>query len=65
MIRARWREAWRLYFPGGLEDPNLIIVRTAVDRIEICVRGVVPEPFGTRYVAVARDADGPWTIVAN
>jgi general stress protein 26 len=64
-IRARWREPWRLYFPGGPEDPNLIIVRLAVDRIELCVPGVTPEPFGTRYVAVVRDAAGVWTIASD
>jgi len=64
-IRARWCEAWQPYFPGGPEDPNLIIVRLAVDRIEVCVPGVSPEPFGSRYVAAARDAAGAWTIVSD
>lgn len=64
-IRARWREAWRLYFPGGPEDPDVTIVRLAVDCIEICVPGVSPEPFGSRYAALARDAAGAWTIVSN
>jgi general stress protein 26 len=64
-IRARWREAWRVHFPGGPEDPDLMIVRLAADRIELCIRGVTPEPFGSRYAVLARDAAGAWTIVAN
>jgi general stress protein 26 len=60
LIRARWHDAWRPYFPGGPEDPDVILVRCAVDRIELCAPGVSPEPFGIRYAAVERDAGGAW-----
>ena len=60
LVRARWHDAWRLYFPGGPEDPDVILVRFAVDCIELCMRGVSPEPFGIRYAAVERDAAGVW-----
>jgi hypothetical protein len=33
-------EKWRLFFPGGPDDPDTIFVRMNVDRIELCVRGV-------------------------
>jgi general stress protein 26 len=59
-IGARWREPWRLFFPGGPEDPDLVLVRLAVDRIELCVPGVSPEPFGIRYAALTRDSAGMW-----
>jgi general stress protein 26 len=59
-IRARWREPWRLFFPGGADD--LVLVRLAVERIELCVPGVSPEPFGIRYAALTRDATGCWRI---
>ena len=61
-IRARWREPWRLFFPGGPEDPDLVLVRLAVDRVELCVPGVSPEPFGIRYAALARDSAGMWRL---
>ena len=63
-IRARWRESWRLYFSRGPEDPDTILVRLAVDRIEFCVPGVSPEPFGKHYAALARDAAGVWRDVS-
>jgi len=65
VIRAHWREPWRVYFPGGPDDANLVIVRLIVDRIELCVPGVAPEPFGSGHVTVAREAAGAWTIAAN
>lgn len=62
-IRARWREPWRVPFPSGPEDPNLIIVRLAVDRIELCVRGVTPEPFGTHGAILERGPGQRWRLV--
>jgi general stress protein 26 len=64
-IRGRWREEWRPYFPGGPEDPVLIFVRLGVDRIELCVPGVTPEPFGSRHAAIERDAERRWRRVAD
>jgi general stress protein 26 len=63
-LGARWQESWRVHFPGGPADPNLTLVRLAVDRIEVCVQGVSPEPFGSRYATAARDAAGAWTVVS-
>jgi general stress protein 26 len=62
VLRARWREPWRVHFPSGAEDSRLTLVQIAIDRIEICIAGVSPEPFGSRYVAVARDAAGVWAV---
>jgi general stress protein 26 len=64
-IRRRWTEAWRLYFPRGPDSPETILVRVDVDRIELCVRGVTPEPFGSRYSAIERDRDLQWRLVSD
>ena len=64
-IRSRWIEGWRLHFPGGPDDPDIVFVKVDVDRIELCVQGVTPEPFGTRHSAVARDAQRRWTVVSD
>ena len=65
-VRKHWNEErFRLYFPGGPEDPKTIFVRISVDRIELCVNGVTPDPFGSRYSAIERDADRLWKIVSN
>jgi general stress protein 26 len=64
-IRRRWLEKWRLFFPGGPDDPDTIFVRMNVDRIELCVRGVTPEPFGSRYSVIERGDDRSWNVVSD
>jgi general stress protein 26 len=64
-IRARWRDEWRLYFPGGPDDPHTTFVRLRADRIECCIPGVTPEPFGSRYSVIDRDAAGKWAVTAG
>ncbi len=64
-IRRRWIETWRLYFPRGPDDPDTIFVRMNVDRIELCVRGVTPEPFGSRPSVIERGDDRSWKVVSD
>jgi general stress protein 26 len=64
-IRERWRESWRLYFAGGPDDPNTIFVRMNTHRIELCVPGVSPEPFGSRPSVIERGDDRSWRIVSD
>ena len=64
-IRRRWREEWRLYFSGGPDDPEVIFVKINVDRIELCVPGVTPDPFGSRHSVVGRDAERKWKIASD
>jgi hypothetical protein len=63
--RRRWIEKWRLFFPGGPGDPDTIFVRMNVDRIELCVRGVTPEPFGSRPSVIERGDDRTWKVVSD
>jgi general stress protein 26 len=62
-IRGRWREAWRMYFPGGPDDPDTIFVKLTVERIELCVPGISRDPFGTRHDTLERDAERRWRVV--
>jgi hypothetical protein len=41
------------------------LVRMNVDRIELCVRGVTPEPFGSRYSVIERGDDRSWKVVSD
>jgi general stress protein 26 len=64
-IRDRWRENWRLYFPGGPDDPDTVFVRMNTRRIELCVPGVSPEPFGLRPSVIERGDDRSWRILSD
>ena len=59
-IRASWDKAWNTFFPGGAEDENAVFVGAQAERIELWVRGVTPEPFGSRGANLVRDASGSW-----
>jgi hypothetical protein len=42
-----------------------VLVRLEVERIELCVPGITPEPFGSRYLALERGATRPWHVVVG
>src|SRR5262245_45380985 len=67
LLRARWQPAWNQFFPAGVDDETAIFVQLEADRIELWVRGVTPEPFGTRgailapYWSVVHGSLGAWS----
>ncbi|HEX9490018.1 MAG TPA: pyridoxamine 5'-phosphate oxidase family protein [Stellaceae bacterium] len=64
-LRRRWQQGWNVFFPGGPTGSAAVLVRLEVERIELCVRGITPEPFGSRYLALERGATRPWQVVAG
>jgi general stress protein 26 len=62
-IRARWRRAYEPYFPGDEDRANAAFVEVEADRMELWIRGLTPEPFGTRTTTLERDATGAWRLI--
>lgn len=62
--RRRWKPAYDLYFPGETDRANAIFVEVEVERMELWIRGVTPEPFGLKATALERDADG-WRLIGG
>lgn len=61
-----WTPGFDEWFPGGQDDPDVAVVRLAVERIEVWshAHGIMPEPRGQRAAAVVRRAgDGAWEAV--
>ena len=63
LLRARWQPAWNQFFPAGPDDETSIFVQLEAERIELWVRGVTAEPFGTRGAILERDPGQPWRLV--
>jgi len=63
LLRARWQPAWNQFFPAGADDEASIFVQLEAERIELWVRGVTAEPFGTRGAILERDPGQPWRLV--
>ena len=60
--RSRWKGAYDVYFPTETDRANAIFVEVAIERMELWIRGVTPEPFGLRATVLERSADG-WRLI--
>ena len=61
--RGRWKAAYNVYFPSETDRRNAIFAEVEVERMELWIRGVTPEPFGLRATVLERDAGG-WRLIA-
>jgi hypothetical protein len=59
-MRSVWPSELDAQMPPGFADANLIVVRLDVERIEVHIRGLTPEPFGTGRTLLERQPDGSW-----
>jgi general stress protein 26 len=50
-------------FPPGFADANMIVIQVDVDRIEVHVRGLTPEPFGAGRTLLERQSEGTWRFI--
>ena len=62
--RSRWKSAYDAYFPSETDRANAIFIEVAVERMELWIRGVTPEPFGLRATVLSRDA-GSWRLTGG
>jgi general stress protein 26 len=64
-VRARWRTAYNAYFPSAADRANAVFVKVEVERMELWVRGVTPEPFGLRATVLEREAGHDWRVISG
>jgi general stress protein 26 len=64
-VRQLWKEAYSAYFPAERDRANAAFVRVDVDRMELWVRGLTPEPFGLHPTTLERGADGVWRLTSG
>ena len=62
-MRSLWPREMDKYFPPGFADANMVVIQVEVDRIEVHVRGLTPEPFGTGRTLLERRSAGAWHFV--
>jgi general stress protein 26 len=62
-VRSRyWKDAYGVYFPSEADRSNAAIVEVDVERMELWIRGVTPEPFGLQATVLERHAAGAWRL---
>jgi general stress protein 26 len=62
-MRTIWSSDLDAHFPPGFADANMIVIQVDVDRIEVHVRGLTPEPFGAGRTLLERQPAGSWRFV--
>jgi general stress protein 26 len=62
-MRSLWSGERDKHFPPGFADANMIVIRVDVERIEVHVRGLTPEPFGTGRTLLERQSTGTWRFI--
>jgi general stress protein 26 len=62
--RRRWNALYDIYFPSEADRANAIFVEVGIERLELWIRGVTPEPFGLRATVLERDAEG-WRLIGG
>ena len=60
-VRALWKEdAHARYFPTEKDRANACFIEVRIERMELWIRGVTPEPFGLHATILERDPKGAW-----
>lgn len=63
-VSRRWKRAYDTYFPSERDRANAAFVEVDVERMELWIRGVTPEPFGLHATVLERDVGGAWRLVS-
>ena len=61
--RKLWKAAYEVHFRGEEDRPHAAFIEVGVERMELWIRGVTPEPFGLRPTKLERDAGRGWRVV--
>jgi general stress protein 26 len=62
-MRTMWSSDLDAHFPPGFADANMIVIEVNIDRIEVHVRGLTPEPFGAGRTLLERQPAGSWRFI--
>jgi general stress protein 26 len=63
-VRRRWKDAYDAIFPTEEDRAAALFLDVDVERMDLLIRGVTPEPFGIHTTTIERDAGGAWRAVS-
>jgi len=61
-MRQLWKDDYNVYFPDEENRANATFVEVNVERMELWIRGVTPEPFGLHPTILERDTTATWRL---
>lgn len=62
VVKRRWKRSYAAYFATEADRAHALFVDVAIERLELWIRGVTPEPFGMSPTVLERDERG-WRVV--
>lgn len=64
VVQRRWKPGYDAYFPAKDDRAHALFVEVEIERLELWIRGVTPEPFGVTATVLEREGDG-WRLVRS
>jgi general stress protein 26 len=61
-MRQLWKDDYNVYFPSEEDRANATFVEVNVERMELWIGGVTPEPFEMHTTNLERDDRGTWRL---
>ncbi len=65
VVGKLWKAGYDAYFPTAEDRANAAFIEVTINRMELWIRGVTPEPFGMRPTVIDREAGGAWRLRAS
>ena len=62
-VKRRWKAGYDAYFPSEEDRANAVFVEIDVERMDLWIKGVTPEPFGLKTTTLERTGQG-WRVAA-
>jgi general stress protein 26 len=64
VVRRQWKPGYNAYFASEADRAHALFIDVAIERLELWIRGVTPEPFGVRPTVLEQGEDG-WRLARS
>lgn len=61
-VDRRWKDAYNAFLPSREDREHVVFVDVDIERMELWIRGVTPEPFGFHTTKLERDTERGWQV---
>ena len=61
-VDRRWQKAYDAFLPSPGDREHVVFVDVDVERMDLWIRGVTPEPFGFHTTTLERDSKRRWRL---
>lgn len=62
VVQRRWKRGYEAYFPTEADRAHALFVEVSIERMELWIRDVTPEPFGMKPTVLERNGEC-WRLI--